>query len=257
VTKPPSVLLVADEATFAPFAAAVGADIDKTLRDYDIQDSASLRDLLQAKLALQLLSHDDAGARESIAAIRAAQSKADQQLLSGRLDLAYLDAVARAKTSGGSQVDAAFSQIDLATVDALPWSVVEEASGNANADASFAAVVPASLRYPNLITVGAVNQAGDATGFTSYGPTVAVYAHGFQIPSKIPGGHTVKLSGTSMAAPNVTNLAAKLFALDPSLTPVQVRALIVNGATTSDDGKRLQIDPKHSAELLSKKTASR
>src|SRR5665213_3343815 len=61
----PSALLAADDATFAPFAAAVGADVDRTLRDYDIQDAASKRDLIQTKLALQLLAHDDAGARAS------------------------------------------------------------------------------------------------------------------------------------------------------------------------------------------------
>jgi hypothetical protein len=41
-----------------------------------------------------------------------------------------------------------------------------------------------------------------------------------------------------MATPNVVNLAAKLFALDPSLTPVQVIELIKQGATTRDDGRR-------------------
>ena len=34
----------------------------------------------------------------------------------------------------------------------------------------------------------------------------------------------MKLSGTSMASPNVANLAGKLFALDPGLTPAQVAA---------------------------------
>jgi subtilisin family serine protease len=53
-----------------------------------------------------------------------------------------------------------------------------------------------------------------------------------------------------MASPNVSNLAAKLFALDPSLTPEQVRALIVKGATRSDDGKLPLIDPQRSVELL-------
>ena len=110
--------------------------------------------------------------------------------------------------------------------------------------------MPASLNYPNIIVVGAVNQAGDATNFTSYGPTVAVYADGFHVPSKIPGGYVVKFSGTSMASPNVANLAAKLFALDPSLTPEQVKALIIKGATPSDDGKRPLIDPQRSVSLV-------
>ena len=59
----------------------------------------------------------------------------------------------------------------------------------------------------------------------------SVYADGYHVLSKIPRGYAVRFSGTSMASPNVTNLAGKLFALDPSLTPEQVRALIVNGAT--------------------------
>jgi hypothetical protein len=46
--------------------------------------------------------------------------------------------------------------------------------GNSDSDASFLRDVPAGLRLPNLIAVGAVNQAGDETSFTSYGPTVVV-----------------------------------------------------------------------------------
>ena len=124
------------------------------------------------------------------------------------------------------------------------------AAGNADSDASFLQDVPAGLRLPNLIAVGAVNQAGDETSFTSYGPTVLVDANGYQVDSYVPGGVRVKLSGTSMASPNAANLAAKLFALDPSLTPAQVIDLMRQGATTSDDGRRHLINPKRSVELL-------
>jgi len=124
------------------------------------------------------------------------------------------------------------------------------AAGNSDSDASFLRDVPAGLHLPNLIAVGAVNQAGDETSFTSYGPTVAVDANGYEVDSYIPGGTRGKLSGTSMASPNVVNLAAKLFALDPSLTPAQAIDLIKRGATTSDDGRRHLIDPKKSVELL-------
>jgi subtilisin family serine protease len=135
-------------------------------------------------------------------------------------------------------------------IASTPGTLFVAAAGNGDNDAAFAQDVPASLVYPNLITVGAVNQAGDPTGFTSYGPTVAVYADGFHVPSKIPQGYTVKFSGTSMASPNVTNLAAKLFALDPSLTPVRVRALIVEGARPVPGGKLKLIDAKRSVALL-------
>jgi subtilisin family serine protease len=53
-----------------------------------------------------------------------------------------------------------------------------------------------------------------------------------------------------MASPNVTNLAAKLFALQPSLTPAEVINLIRRGATTSEDGRRHLIDEKQSVALL-------
>ncbi len=130
-----------------------------------------------------------------------------------------------------------------------PGTLFVAAAGNGDNDATFAQDVPASLTYPNLLVVGAVNQAGEATSFTSYGPTVAVYADGFHVPSKIPQGYTVQFSGTSMAAPNVTNLAAKLFALDPKLTPLEVRDLIVRGATPVTGSNLKLIDPKKSVEL--------
>ena len=127
------------------------------------------------------------------------------------------------------------------------------AAGNSDSDASFLQDVPAGLKLPNLIAVGAVNQAGDETSFTSYGPTVVVDADGYEVESYLPGGARAKLSGTSMASPNVTNLAAKLFALDPSLTPEQAIELIKAGATASEDGRRHLMNPKRSVELLRSK----
>jgi hypothetical protein len=124
------------------------------------------------------------------------------------------------------------------------------AAGNSDSNAGFLQDVPASLKLPNLVSVGAVNQAGDETSFTSYGDTVVVHANGYEVESYIPGGSKLKMSGTSMASPNVANLAAKLFALDPSLTPAQVVGLIKKGATASPDGRRHLIDPKRTLALL-------
>ena len=124
------------------------------------------------------------------------------------------------------------------------------ASGNSNGDAGFSEDVPASLQLPNLIAVGAVDQAGEETSFTSYGATVVVDANGFQVESYVPGGARLKFSGTSMSSPNVVNLAAKLIALDPSLTPEQTIDLIKRGADHSPDGRRNLINPKATVALL-------
>lgn len=134
-----------------------------------------------------------------------------------------------------------------------PDTLFVTAAGNADSDSGFLENIPAALHLPNLIAVGAVNQAGDETSFTSYGDTVVVDADGYNVESYVPGGAKVRLSGTSMASPNVVNLAAKLIALDPSLTPEQVIDLIKQGATASEDGRRHLIHEKKSVELLQTK----
>jgi len=124
------------------------------------------------------------------------------------------------------------------------------AAGNSNSNSTFNEDIPSSFKLPNLLTVGAVDQAGDEASFTSYGPTVRVDADGYEVRSTVPGGSMLRMSGTSMASPNVVNLAAKLIALDPRLTPEQTIHLIVAGATASKDDRRHNIDPKRSVALL-------
>ena len=135
-------------------------------------------------------------------------------------------------------------------VQSAPQTLFVVAGGNSNSSTSFQEEVPASLHMPNLLSVAAVDRAGEETTFTSYGDTVLVDADGQDVESYVPGGTRLRLSGTSMAAPAVTNLAAKLFALDPTLTPGQAIALIRAGATASPDGRRHLIDPKQSIALL-------
>jgi len=118
------------------------------------------------------------------------------------------------------------------------------AAGNSNQDATFVEDIPADIVLPNLMTVGAVDRAGDEASFTSYGPTVVAHANGYQVESVIPGGEKLAESGTSMAAPNVANLAAKILAVNPKLRPPEVIALIRDTADRSTDGRRALINPK-------------
>src|SRR4030095_3754066 len=76
-------------------------------------------------------------------------------------------------------------------------------------------------------------KAGDEAAFTSFGK-VDLYANGYQVESEVPGGDKLRGSGTSMAAPQVVNLAAKLFAVYPRLSVAEVKKLIVGGADAKD-----------------------
>lgn len=130
------------------------------------------------------------------------------------------------------------------------------AAGNSNEDASFTEDIPAGIEAPNLITVGAVDRAGDEASFTSYGPTVVVDANGYQVDSVIPGGEKLAESGTSMASPQVANLAAKMLAVNPKLTPPQLIAIIRRTADKTVDGRRHLINPKKAVAQAQAKASS-
>jgi subtilisin family serine protease len=77
---------------------------------------------------------------------------------------------------------------------------------------------------------------------------VVVHANGFEVESLLPGGDRVRFSGTSMASPQVANLAAKLFALKPELTVAQVRQAIVDSAERK--GRVNLVHPRLAAQRL-------
>jgi Subtilase family len=129
-----------------------------------------------------------------------------------------------------------------AAIKNAPEILFVAGSGNEDNSADFAQYIPAGFELPNLITAGAVDQAGMETGFSTFGKTVVVHANGFEVNSFIPGGEKLKFSGTSMASPQVANLAGKLFALKPTLTPVEVKAFILKGAERQ--GRVNLISPK-------------
>jgi subtilisin family serine protease len=130
------------------------------------------------------------------------------------------------------------------------------AAGNSNEDASFTEDIPAGISLPNLLTVGAVDKAGDEASFTSYGPTVAVHANGYLVDSVIPGGDKLAESGTSMASPQVANLAAKILAVNPKLKPDEVIRVIRETADKTPDGRRTLVNPKKALQRVETKAAA-
>ena len=118
------------------------------------------------------------------------------------------------------------------------------AAGNDAANLDTAANFPnryfqAGGEAADWVEVGASSWRGAdalAAPFSNYSHTrVDVFAPGVDILSTVPGNGHERLSGTSMAAPVVSGIAAMLMAYYPSLTAVQVKQIVLQSATRYAD----------------------
>ena len=123
-------------------------------------------------------------------------------------------------------------------------------SGNSDEDSEFYEAIPSSFDLPNILTVGAVDQTGEETGFSSFGENVDVHANGFDVESYVPGGDRLKMSGTSMSSPNVANLAGKIWAINPDLSVEDVKNYIISYSEVSEDGRIILMNPKASIDAV-------
>ncbi len=99
---------------------------------------------------------------------------------------------------------------------------------------------PSNYNVNNVITVAATDKNDNLASFSNYGSnSVDIAAPGVGIYSTIAGGYYATFSGTSMAAPHVTGVAALAFAYDPSATAAEVKdAILAGGVWISGlDGK--------------------
>ncbi len=95
--------------------------------------------------------------------------------------------------------------------------VLVAASGNDNTEQPG---YPAA--YPEVFAVGATDASKVKASFSNYGDYVDVAAPGVSIASTYPNNQYAALSGTSMASPHVTALAALIRSTNPALKNTQV-----------------------------------
>ncbi|MBN4073480.1 S8 family serine peptidase [Mariprofundus ferrooxydans] len=141
---------------------------------------------------------------------------------------------------GGTGACSAAEQAIITQIVAL-GKVIVVAAGNANTNTN--AVNPASCT--GVIAVAAHGPASLKAGYSNFGAEVAVMAPGGEqivngdangVLSTLDGGTTVALNdnafvfyqGTSMASPHVAGLVALMFAVNPTLSPAQVKSALQN-----------------------------
>ncbi len=123
------------------------------------------------------------------------------------------------------------------------------AAGNAskNQDTGPDPDYPAAFDSSNILSVAAVDNAGSLASFSNYGATsVDISAPGVNILSTIPKDYNgtdeyAFYSGTSMAAPHATGIAALFKSVRPSLTVPQIKTVILDSgkAATNTTGRTL------------------
>jgi len=96
-------------------------------------------------------------------------------------------------------------------------------------------VYPASLPYDNVISVANLLFDGSLSKDSNYGAnSVDIAAPGSYILSTVPGDAYGFMSGTSMAAPMVTGVAAMLYSYRPDISLSDVKNILLNSSRKLD-----------------------
>ncbi|XGC80893.1 S8 family serine peptidase [Bdellovibrio bacteriovorus] len=112
-------------------------------------------------------------------------------------------------------------------------------AGNDESDNDKTPSYPANYEVPNVISVAAIDNKGQLADFSNYGRyTVDVAAPGVNIYSSYLYGDYTSMSGTSMAVPHVSGIAALMWSDKPDLANTRVRSRIM---ATSKRVKNLKI----------------
>ncbi len=102
------------------------------------------------------------------------------------------------------------------------------AAGNNGQNVENTPVYPACFDLDNVASVAAINNQGALAPFSNYGEGITAAAPGVDILSTTPDGGYQYMSGSSMAAPFVTGIAALIKGLAKDISPKEMIEAIKN-----------------------------
>lgn len=110
--------------------------------------------------------------------------------------------------------------------------LVVTSAGNSSQDIDVDLTYPASFQNDNMIVIAATTDRGNRSWFSNYGhDNVDVAAPGSDIYSSTPGNNYDYFSGTSMASPTTSGMAAELLSRFPEMTALELKKLIMDSVT--------------------------
>jgi subtilisin family serine protease len=112
--------------------------------------------------------------------------------------------------------------------DAIAYAIAQGAVVVAAMGNAFQTGNPTSFpgAYPDVVAVGAINQADQRAPFSQTGPHIDVAAPGVGVLSTVWDNGYATMSGTSMATPHVSGVAALILSCNSNLTGAQVADII-------------------------------
>ncbi|WP_102797806.1 S8 family serine peptidase [Bowmanella denitrificans] len=123
------------------------------------------------------------------------------------------------------------------------------AAGNDTADNDVSPHYPSNYEHDSILSIASTDHNDEISWFSNWGLTsVDMAAPGSDILSTIPGGGYGNSSGTSMASPHAAGAAALVMAVNPGLSALEVKQLLMDSGDDNADmqgktvsGKRLNL----------------